>query len=74
MKVKGDDHTAMMLGLGQRARAAARELLVASTEAKRTALTTAAAAIRRTVPAILEANALDLKAARDARRPAATTL
>ncbi len=71
MKVKGDDHTAMMLGLGQRARAAARELLVASTEAKRTALTTAAAAIRRTVPAILEANALDLKAARDARRPAA---
>ncbi len=60
----------LMLGLGVKARAASRELLVASSEAKRTALTHAAAAMRKAEPAILVANALDLKAAREAGRPA----
>ncbi len=66
-----DDTRTLMLAIGVRARSAARELLTASTEAKRTALTTAAATLRRAVPAILVANALDLKAAREAGRPSA---
>ena len=46
--------------LGSRARAAARQLLTASTEAKNTALTEAAKALRAAVPTLLEANAKDV--------------
>ena len=60
----------LMLAIGLRARAAAHALLLASTQAKQTALTAAAAAMRKAVPAILAANAHDLAAAREAGRPA----
>jgi glutamate-5-semialdehyde dehydrogenase len=46
--------------LGSRARAAARQLLTASTEAKNTALTEAAKALRAAMPRLLEANAKDV--------------
>jgi len=46
--------------LGSRARAAARQLLTASTEAKNTALTEAAKALRAAMPALLAANAKDV--------------
>ena len=46
--------------LGNRARAAARQLLTASTEAKNTALTEAAKALRAAMPALLEANSKDV--------------
>ncbi|MDP4539580.1 glutamate-5-semialdehyde dehydrogenase [Qipengyuania sp. DY56-A-20] len=46
--------------LGSRARAAARQLLTASTEAKNTALTEAAKALRAAMPALLEANSKDV--------------
>ena len=46
--------------LGSRARAAARQLLTASTEAKNTALTEAAKALRAAMPTLLEANAKDV--------------
>jgi glutamate-5-semialdehyde dehydrogenase len=62
---------AVMHQLGREARTAARALAVASTDAKNTALLTAAAALREHIPAITAANALDLDAARAANRPAA---
>jgi glutamate-5-semialdehyde dehydrogenase len=46
--------------LGSRARAAARQLLTASTEAKNTALTEAAKALRAAMPTLLKANAKDV--------------
>ncbi|TMM50083.1 glutamate-5-semialdehyde dehydrogenase [Qipengyuania marisflavi] len=46
--------------LGSRARAAARRLLSATTDAKNTALREAAVALRKATPAILEANAADV--------------
>jgi glutamate-5-semialdehyde dehydrogenase len=46
--------------LGSRARAAARQLLTANTEAKNTALTEAAKALRAAMPTLLEANAKDV--------------
>ncbi|MBU1607568.1 MAG: gamma-glutamyl-phosphate reductase, partial [Alphaproteobacteria bacterium] len=46
--------------LGSRARAAARQLLTANTEAKNTALTEAAKALRAAMPRLLEANAKDV--------------
>jgi glutamate-5-semialdehyde dehydrogenase len=46
--------------LGSRARAAARQLLTASTEAKNKALTEAAKALRAAMPTLLEANAKDV--------------
>jgi glutamate-5-semialdehyde dehydrogenase len=60
-----------MLALGRAARAAARALATASTDAKNLALTTAARALRDATPAIIAANARDLDAARAADRPAA---
>ncbi|HJW40878.1 MAG TPA: glutamate-5-semialdehyde dehydrogenase [Rhizomicrobium sp.] len=54
-----------MLGLGAAARAAARAMREASTEAKNMALLAAADEIRNGTPAILEANERDLAAARD---------
>jgi glutamate-5-semialdehyde dehydrogenase len=59
-----------MRALGARARAAARVLACASTEAKNAALAGGARELRARAAAILEANALDLAAAREAGRPA----
>jgi glutamate-5-semialdehyde dehydrogenase len=57
--------------MGLSARAAARELALASTEAKNAALRAAALALRKATPVILAANAKDVAAAREAGRPAA---
>ena len=57
--------------LGARARVAARELLLASTDAKNAALRAAAAALRAQMAAILEANARDLASARKGAATAA---
>ncbi len=65
------DTRSVMLAMGVKARAAARGLLVATTEAKRSALTTAASSMRKAIPAIIVANALDLKAAHEAGRTSA---
>lgn len=62
---------ALLLDLGTRARAAARELAVAPTDIKNLALTEAAKALRAATAEIVAANALDLEAARSAGRPAA---
>jgi glutamate-5-semialdehyde dehydrogenase len=61
----------LMHAIGRNARAAARELALASTEAKNAALHTAAQALRKATPTILAANAKDVAAAREAGRPAA---
>ncbi len=60
-----------MLAIGQRARAAAHALSLASPAAKSQALRAAADALRQATPAILAANAKDLEAARAAGRPSA---
>jgi len=54
----------VMAEIGQKARAAARALAIATPEQKRTALTTAAGAINAHRKAILAANAKDMDAAR----------
>jgi glutamate-5-semialdehyde dehydrogenase len=59
---------AEMRAIGQRARAAARELALASTAAKNAALRAAAEALRKAAPAILAANAKDVAAAKKADR------
>ena len=59
-----------MLAIGEAARAAARELALASTGQKNAALSAAAAALRQATPAILAANAKDIAAAKAADRPA----
>src|SRR5262249_56884907 len=51
--------------LGARARDAARELALASAEAKNAALRAAASEVRAQMAAILEANARDLQSARE---------
>lgn len=61
----------LMHALGRAAREAARALAVATSDAKCKALTTAAEALRAATPTIIEANARDLAAAREAGRPAA---
>jgi glutamate-5-semialdehyde dehydrogenase len=58
-----------MHALGAAARAAARRLALAPTEAKNAALRAAAAELREATAAIVEANQRDLAAARDAGRP-----
>jgi glutamate-5-semialdehyde dehydrogenase len=60
-----------MLAVGQRARAAAREVARASTEAKNRALLAAAAAIRRDAANLVAANAEDLASARAGGKDAA---
>ena len=60
----------VMAGIGASARAAARDLAVASTEQKNAALRAAAAAIRNNAQAILEANAKDVAAMKSGDRPA----
>ncbi|MBC7152599.1 MAG: glutamate-5-semialdehyde dehydrogenase [Rhizobium sp.] len=66
-KAKADltDVDALMLDIGRRARAAARPLAIASTQAKNSALTAMADAILADEQAILSANAVDLKNAED---------
>ena len=61
-----DDIAAVMVALGAEARAAARVLAGSSTETRRNALKAAAVAIRDDESAILEANAADMAAARQA--------
>ena len=58
------DISALMLDLGQRARAASEPLRMATAEARSTALTAIATAIRAHAPAILQANARDIDRAR----------
>ena len=62
---------AAMQAMGAEARGAARALALASTEAKNSALRAAAAELREQTATIIEANARDLGAAREAGRPAA---
>ncbi len=59
----------LMLGIGVAARAAARELALASNEKKSTALLAAAKAIRASTPQILAANAKDVAAMQSGDRP-----
>ena len=58
-------------GLGESARAAARELSRASTAAKNSALEAIAAAIRKNAASILKSNAEDVRQAKKAKRDAA---
>ena len=60
----------VMAGIGASARTAARELAVASAEQKNAALKAAAAAIRSSAQAILDANAKDVAAMKSGDRPA----
>lgn len=64
-QVAQTDIAALMLDIGRRARAAARPLAIASTAAKDEALLAMADAIDAETPAILKANALDLRNAAD---------
>lgn len=61
----------VMHDIGVAARAASRELALASTQTKNAALLAAANALREATPAILAANEKDLAAAAEAGRPAA---
>jgi glutamate-5-semialdehyde dehydrogenase len=65
------DLAAYMQGVGEAARAAARELARADTATKNAALATMAAAIRRDAARLAAANAEDVAAARDAGHDAA---
>ncbi|NMG49870.1 glutamate-5-semialdehyde dehydrogenase [Azoarcus communis] len=65
------DINTYMLTLGKQARAASRQLAAASTEAKNTALLAMASEIRQRAASLLEANARDLNAAREAGLDAA---
>jgi glutamate-5-semialdehyde dehydrogenase len=65
------DVAAYMIGVGENARAAARLLARADTNAKNVALGRAAAALRRDARRLLEANARDVAAARAAGHDAA---
>ena len=59
------DPVKLMATLGAQARGAARALALSPTDARNKALTLAAAALRRDAAAILAANAIDMKAARE---------
>ena len=56
-----DDTISLMAEIGRKARAAARPLAIATPQAKREALLAMAEAIIRNEPAILAANAIDMK-------------
>ena len=62
------DYTELLEGIGQKAKAAARELAVASTDAKNQALLKSAEAIRRGQNHLLSENAKDMAAAVAASR------
>jgi glutamate-5-semialdehyde dehydrogenase len=66
---KHNETAGTMLAVGRAARAAAAELALATTDAKNAALTGAAAALRARSREILDANALDIAAAKEAGRP-----
>ena len=59
-EISGEDTIALMAGIGRRARAAARPLAVASTDAKNAALAAMAEAILAGEAEILAANAIDM--------------
>lgn len=63
MTLNTTDFADLLLSLGKKAKAAARDLAVASTEAKNEALKKSAAAIRRKQNHILSENAKDMEAA-----------
>jgi glutamate-5-semialdehyde dehydrogenase len=63
--------SALMREMGERARAAAAVIATTSTAAKNEALRATAAALRSDTATIIQANVLDLAAAREAGRPAA---
>jgi glutamate-5-semialdehyde dehydrogenase len=65
------DVGAYVHGVGEAARAAARQLARADTQAKNRALAAMAAAIRRDASRLVDANALDVAAAREAGHDAA---
>ena len=67
--IEGAGTAELMLRIGAAARAASRELALASPALKNEALTAAAHAIRASVAAILEANAKDTEAARGRGTP-----
>ncbi|MGP2491931.1 glutamate-5-semialdehyde dehydrogenase [Mesorhizobium sp. PUT5] len=67
----GDDTATLMAGIGRRARAAARPLAIASTEAKNATLNAMADAILANEKNILDANAIDLANGREAGLSAA---
>jgi glutamate-5-semialdehyde dehydrogenase len=71
LSVPGLDLATYMRDVGERARAAARALARASTQAKNTALAATAAAIERDAKRLLDANAEDVAAARAAGEDAA---
>lgn len=60
MNAAGSDIAALMDGIGQKARAAAERLALASESAKNAALMAAGAALRERKPSLLAANALDM--------------
>jgi glutamate-5-semialdehyde dehydrogenase len=62
-----NDTVALMADLGRRARAAARPLAIASTEAKNEAMVAMAEAILRNEAKIIDANALDISNGEEAR-------
>ena len=65
-----NDTAALMRGIGEAAKAARRQLAIATPEAKNNALKAAANALRAATPKILEANVQDVEAAKAAGRPA----
>jgi glutamate-5-semialdehyde dehydrogenase len=69
-RISGDT-TEIMLEMGRKAKAAAAEIALAPREQKDLALRCAAMALRKRTAEIIEANELDLQAAREAGRPAA---
>jgi len=63
--MSGTDATTAMAALGKRAKTAAAALRMANTKTKDSALRLAAGLIRREMPEILSANAMDMKAAKE---------
>ncbi|RUO98451.1 glutamate-5-semialdehyde dehydrogenase [Hyphomicrobium sp.] len=63
-----NETAALMRGIGDAAKAASRRLAIATPEEKNAALKAAAKALRAAVPKILEANVLDVEAAKSANR------
>ena len=64
------DTVDLMRELGLAGKSAAKRLARATRDEKDTALRAAAASLRERTEAIIEANAIDIAAARDAERPA----
>ncbi|MFE1601274.1 glutamate-5-semialdehyde dehydrogenase [Methylobacterium sp. ID0610] len=72
VRAGADDVDAIMREIGRKARAAARRMALVPAQQKDTGLRAAAAAIRASAPAILEANRADMADARAKNLPAAT--